>query len=77
MSEYEVNQRVADKLCQDLEWEGQTFREGQHVALLDGRVVAVADNLDDAIVAAKMVNPDPRRGMIVDVYRPDRVDVIR
>lgn len=77
MTEYELNRSVAEKLCREMEFEGQTFHEGQYVALLDGRIVAVANNLDDAVVAARKVDPDPRRGMIVDVYPPDRVDIVR
>ena len=77
MTEYEVNQRVAEQLCRDMQFEGQRFREGQYVALLDGKVIAVADSLDDALTAARAIEPDPNRGMIVDVYPLDRVDIIR
>ncbi len=77
MTEYEVNQRVAERLCRDMQFEGQRFREGQYVALLDGKVIAVADTLDDALTAARAIEPDPNRGMIVDVYPLDRVDIIR
>lgn len=80
MTEYELNQSVAEKLCQDLEWEGQTFREGQFAALLDGKIIAVTDSPDDAIMAVRTIDPDPQRGMVVDIYRhnPDEpVDFIR
>ena len=77
MTEYELNQRVAEQLCRDMQFDGRRFREGQYVALLDGKVIAVADNLDDAVTAAREIEPDPKRGMIVDVYPLDRVDIIR
>lgn len=77
MTEYEANQRVAEQLCRDMQFDGQRFRDGQYLALLDGKVIAVANSLDDAVAAARAIEPDPLRGMIVDVYPLDRVDIIR
>jgi hypothetical protein len=76
MTEQERNQHVADRLCQDFAWDGQTFREGQFVALLDGRIVAVSENVRGAITALRAAAPDPQRGMVVEVGHPE-VDVIR
>lgn len=76
MSEKERNRRVAEALCRDFEWNGRRFKAGDHVALLDGKIVAVADNPDDAISALRAIDPDPQRGMVVEV-NPPAVDVIR
>ena len=76
MSEKELNLRVAETLWKEHEWSGRTFNDGEYVALLDGNIVAVADNPDDAISALRAVEPDPQRGMVVDVSPPE-VDVIR
>jgi hypothetical protein len=76
MTEQERNQQVADRLCQDFAWDGQMFREGQFVALLDGRIVAVSDNVRSAITALRAAAPDPQRGMVVEIGHPE-VDVIR
>jgi hypothetical protein len=63
-------------MCRNFEWQGRTFREGQCVALLDGNIVAVADNPDDAIAALRALDPNPKRGMVVQIATPT-VDVIR
>jgi hypothetical protein len=76
MNEKERNLRVAEAIYAEFAWNGQTFREGDCVALLDGKVVGVADNPDDAISALRAIDPDPRRGMVVEVTHP-AVDVIR
>jgi len=76
MSERASNLRIAESLCTEFQWDGQTFREGDCVALLDGKVVAVADNADDAVSALRAIDPDPRRGMVVEVAH-SVVDVIR
>jgi hypothetical protein len=44
--------------------------------MLDGNIVAVANNPDAAISALRAVEPDPRRGMVIEVGHPV-VDVIR
>ena len=46
------------------------------MALLDGRVVAVAPTPDEAIIALRALDPDPKRGMVVEVS-PAVVEVIR
>jgi len=76
MTEKERNRRVAEKLCRESEWNGRRFREGDCVALLNGDVVAVAPTPDEAIVALRALDPDPKRGMVVEVA-PPMVDVIR
>ena len=76
MSEKERNLRVAEALRQEHCWSGQTFNDGDYVALLDGNIVAVADNPDDAIAALRAAEPDPRRGMVIEVS-PPKMDVIR
>ena len=76
MNELEKNQQVADAICRDFAWKGREFQPGEYVALLDGEVVAVASDLDQALEALRQLEPDPRRGMLVEVRKPV-VDVIR
>lgn len=76
MSEREVNLRVAETLWKEHQWSGQTVRDGDYVALLDGDIIAVADNPDDVISALRAVEPDPERGMVTHVS-PPKVDIIR
>ena len=76
MNEKSQNQRVAESICRDFNWNGQAFNNGDCVALLDGCIIAVADNPDQAIAALRAVDPDPRRGMVVEVGYPIE-DVIR
>jgi hypothetical protein len=76
VSERERNLRVAEALRREHRWSGQTFNDGNCVALLDGKIIAVADNPDDAIAALRAAEPDPRRGMVIEV-NPPKVDAIR
>ena len=76
MSEQEQNRRLAESICEHFLWNGRTFQEGQYVALLDGKIVAVAANPNEAIAALRALNPDPKRGMVVEVSHPT-VEVIR
>jgi hypothetical protein len=76
MNEQEHNRRIAETICEQFSWNGQTFYEGNCVALLDGRIIAVTENPDDAIAALRKLDPDPKRGMVVEVAHP-AVDVIR
>ena len=76
MSERESNLRIAELICADFAWNGRKFHEGDYVALLDGNIIAVADNPDDAISALRAIDPDLKRGMVIEVNRPV-VDVIR
>jgi len=76
MSELEKNQEIADSICRDFQWEGREFQLGECVALLDGEVVAVEPNLDQALQTLREIEPDARRGMLVEVRKP-AVEVIR
>ena len=76
MAEFEVNQHVAKQICNTALWNGQHFRLGECVALLDGRVVAVAENLGAALQALRAFDPNPNRGMVFEVG-PPVIDVIR
>ncbi|MFM9959760.1 MAG: hypothetical protein ACKV2Q_00875 [Planctomycetaceae bacterium] len=75
-NEKERNLRIAEELCRDFEWHGQTFHEGDYVALLDGNIVSVADNPDDAIAALRARDSNPQHGMVVPIAPPS-VAVIR
>ena len=74
--EKERNLRIAEVMCRDFQWQGRTFHEGECVALLDGNIVAVADNPDDAIAALRALDSIPQHGMVVQITHPT-VDVIR
>ena len=76
MNDKECNRRIAESIYADFAWNGQKFREGDYVALLDGKIAAVADNPDDAISALRKIDPDPKRGMVIEVTHP-AADVIR
>ncbi|HVC92266.1 MAG TPA: hypothetical protein VND64_01185 [Pirellulales bacterium] len=76
MTEKEHNLRIAGSISAEFAWDGQSFHDGDCVALLDGKVVAVADNPDEAISALRAIDPDPNRGMVVEVTDP-MVDVVR
>jgi len=76
MSEAEMNQRVAEQIGDTGRLNGRQFRRGECVALLDGNVVAVAENLEAAVRALRAMDPNPRRGMVFEVG-PRVTDVIR
>ena len=76
MKEIDINQQVAEQICNSPGWNGKAFRSGECVALLDGKVVAVADDLDAALRALRVIEPNPRRGMVFEVG-PPVTDVIR
>jgi hypothetical protein len=65
MNDKERNLRIAEAMCRDFQWQGRTLREGEYVALLDGNILAVCDNPDDAIAALRAVDPNPQHGMVV------------
>lgn len=76
MSKKELNLRVAETLWKEHRCNDQTVNDSDYVAILDGDIIAVADNPGDAISALRALDPDPRCGMVVDV-RPPEMDVIR
>jgi hypothetical protein len=76
MKETDINQQVAEQICTLARWNGREFRSGECVALLGGKVVAVAQDLDAALRALRVLNPDPLCGMVFEVALPV-TDVIR
>jgi len=76
MKDTERNLRIAESIQAKFAWNGRSFHEGQFVALLDGKIVAVADTPDSAISALRAADSDPERGMVIEVTHPV-VDVIR
>jgi hypothetical protein len=76
VNEQEQNRRIAETICEQFSWNGHDFEEGTCVALLDGKIIAVAECPDDAIAALRKLDADPKRGMVVEVAHPV-VDVIR
>ncbi len=76
MGEYERNQEAAQRICRDLRWSGRDFKVGDYVALLDGNLIAVADDPKEALRALRSIDPSIARGMILDVAA-SAADVIR
>ena len=76
MCEYDINQKVAEEICNTFRLNGQEFHLGECVALLDGKVVAVTKDLMGAVQAVHALDPDPKRGMVFEVG-PLGVDYIR
>ena len=76
MSDKERNLRVAESISTRFAWNDQTFHEGDCVALLDGQIIAVAKTPEAAIAALRAREPDPQRGMVIEVTHPT-IDVIR
>jgi hypothetical protein len=76
MSELEINQQVAEQICNAGRVNGKQFRTGECVALLDGKVVAVAKDLGTALNALRALDANPQRGMLFEVG-PTVTDVIR
>lgn len=76
MDEKAINQQVAEQIRKSPQSNGRTFRLGDCVALLDGKVVGVANDLEGALRALRAIDPNPRRGMIFRVA-PPVPDVIR
>ncbi len=76
MGEYERNQEAAQRICRELRWNGRTFKLGDYVALLEGNVIAVADDPKEALRALRSIDPNSARGMILEVAA-SAADVIR
>ena len=76
MSEFDRKQEIAIQIRRDLSWNGRQFKLGEYVALLDGKVVAVADSPEGAVSALRSIDPEPLRGMVVHAS-PPVVAVIR
>jgi len=76
MNEQELNQQVAEQICDAGQWNGQPFHAGKCVALLDGKVVAAADDIASVLKVLRSLDANPNRGMVFEVGRPV-TDVIR
>jgi hypothetical protein len=76
MSEREINQKVAEEIRNTFRLNGQEFRKGEWVALLNGKVVSVAKDIDSILTALRTIEPDPHAGMLLEVG-PPLTDVIR
>lgn len=72
----QTDQEIARQLCERLEYGGRLFHPGQYVAILDGKVVAVADSFEEADQSLSALEPDPRRGLVC-LIEPPEPDVIR
>ena len=76
MIELEINQMVAEQICNTGRSNGKQFHAGECVALLDGKIVAIAKNLDAALKSLRALDANPQRGMVFEVG-PQVLDVIR
>jgi hypothetical protein len=65
--EQKRNEALARQINQEARNNPQSPYAGKCVGLLDGKVVAVMDTLDEVFEALAKIEPDPRRGMIVEV----------
>jgi hypothetical protein len=76
MSEMQLNQQTAEHICDLAQANASDIRLGSCVALLDGKVVAIANDLDSALRDLRPLDPNPGRGMVFEVATPV-TDVIR
>ncbi len=76
MSEREINQRLAEQIRRAEQINGARYQPGDWLALLDGRIVAVAKDVGGALRDLRAIDPDPNRGMIVEASS-SLADVIR
>ena len=70
------DEEIADKIHRDMEFDGHSFRLGQFVGLMEGRVVAVADTLEEVWHALDRIDPRPGAGFIC-IAEPPVPDIIR
>ena len=61
-----VTKALADKINAEALANPQSPYAGKFVAIVDGRVVAVADNLDDIVDSLQRIEPDPAKGFILE-----------
>ena len=76
MNEMDMNQQVAEQICNAGQVDGKQFSAGECVALLDGKVVVVGADLEAALRGLRALDPSPQRGMVFEVGVPV-TDVIR
>ncbi len=69
MTEFNRNQEAAEIICRDFRWNDRKFKLGEHVALLDGDVVAVADSAETAISALRRSIPNRREEWLFKCIR--------
>ena len=76
IDETRTNELIAEQICRELRWDAREFTFGDCVALLDGKVVGVAKDLEGALQALRATDPDAQRGMVFEVA-PAIPDMIR
>ncbi len=76
MDEADRNRRITQSHQHDWTWNGRALKSGDFAALLDGRVVAVESNADDAIARLRAIEPEPTRGMVVEACA-QTIDFVR
>jgi len=75
MSDYDFNQREVElMLSSGANSEG--YQKGDWLALLDGKVIAVAREIEGALRALRALDANPQRGMVFE-YANYEIDVIR
>ena len=75
MSEKDINEKIAEEICSEFRLNGREFHLGECVALLDGKVVAVENDLTAAVEALIALGGNAQRGMIFEVG--PQIDYIR
>ena len=76
MNDEEQTRRIAETICEQFAWNGRSFSEGDFVAILDDKIIAVTRTPDEAITVLRALEPDPKRGLVIEVTHPV-VDIIR
>jgi len=64
--EQKQDEALARQINQDALTNPQSPYAGKYVGILDGKVVAVMDTLDEVVDALAKIEPDPKRGMILE-----------
>jgi hypothetical protein len=65
----ELNSALVDKINQEALANPQSPYAGKWVAVANGKVVAVADTLDDAVEELEKIEPDPARTQLIEASR--------
>jgi hypothetical protein len=65
----EINQELARQINEEAKHNPQSPYAGKFVGIANGRVVAVADNLDALIPLLRQAEPDPMKTCCVEASR--------
>jgi Tfp pilus assembly protein PilP len=66
MTIYQRNQEVAREINYDARCNPQSVYAGKFVGIANGKVVIIADNLDDVASALQQAEPDPAKTFCIE-----------